>query len=235
MACLPPLRARNAGALVIVAAAVAAQDLAADPRRGPEAVLAEVVEIDQSLQSSRYSHATRVDAKNGIYELDCSGLAAWVLRRAAPKAQAAVAWRSRGNRPLARDYYHQIARTPAGAAPRWGWSRVARVEDAAPGDVIAWLRPKELRSTNTGHVAFLVAPPRRVPGELSAYLVRIADASRYQHQDDTRAGTDRDGFGIGTILVVADPESGAPVAYGWRGLRSRWVLSTAIAIGRPEH
>jgi hypothetical protein len=64
--------------------------------------------------------------------------------------------------------------------------------------------------------------------------LRIADASRYQHQDDSRAGSGRDGFGTGTILVVADPDTGAPTAYGWFGLRSRWVLETRIAIGRPE-
>jgi hypothetical protein len=74
-----------------------------------------------------------------------------------------------------------------------------------------------------------------VPGDVEAYLVRIADASRYHHQDDSRAGSGRDGFGLGTILVVADSETGAPIAYGWFGLRSGWVLATKMAIGRPEH
>jgi hypothetical protein len=102
-----------------------------------------------------------------------------------------------------------------------------------PGDVIAWLRPKEIRSVNTGHVAFVVAPPRPVPEHPNAYLLRIADASRYQHDRDTRRGTDRDGFGMGTIMVLADPQTGAPYAYGWFGLHSGWVLATKMAIGRP--
>jgi hypothetical protein len=206
----------------------------AEQLHGPEAVVAALGEIERGLRSSRYSHTTRVDPGSGLYEFDCSGMAAWVLRRAAPRAHAAVAWRSQTSRPLARDYYGQIAATRAGAAARWGWSRVARVDAAQAGDVIAWLRPKQIRSTNTGHVAFLVAPPRRVPGQPDAYLLRIADASRYRHQDDTRAESGRDGFGIGTILVIADPDSGAPIAYGWVGLRSAWVLAAKIAIGRPE-
>lgn len=199
---------------------------------GPEAVLDTLARIEQNLRASSYTHATRVDEKAGRYEFDCSGMAAWVLRRASPKAHSAVAYRSKGGRPLARDYYQQIAATRAGRA-RFGWSRVTRVADAAPGDVIAWLKPKELRSPNTGHVAFLLSAPEAVPGTPHAYLVRIADASRYQHAQDSRAGTDRTGFGHGTILVVADPESGAPVAYGWVGLHSAWVLSTPMAIGRP--
>jgi cell wall-associated NlpC family hydrolase len=201
---------------------------------GPDAVISVLAGIELGLRSSRYSHTTRVDPSSGLYEFDCSGLVAWVLRRASPRAHAAVAWRAKSGRPLARDYYAQIAATRAGAPARWGWSRVDRVEDARAGDVIAWLRPKQIRSTNTGHVAFLVAPPRRVPGEAAAYLLRIADASRYRHEDDSRAESGRDGYGTGTILVVADPETGAPIAYGWVGLRSAWVLAAKIAIGRPE-
>lgn len=222
------------GALTAIAPDAPARARDDETPRGPAKVLEALAGIERGLVSSRYSHTTRVLRGQGIYEFDCSGMVAWVLRRSAPQAHSAVVYRSKRHRPLARDYYHQIAATKPDQKPRWGWSRVARVEDAAPGDVIAWLRPKEIRSPNTGHVGFVVAPPERVPGEVPAYLVRFADASRYHHQDDTRAESGRDGFGIGTILVVADPESGAPVAYGWFGLRSRWVLSTKIAIGRPE-
>lgn len=198
---------------------------------GPEAVLSTLTRIESSLRESSYTHATRVDERAGRYEFDCSGMAAWVLRRASPVAQAAVSYRAKSGRPLARDYYHQIAATRTGRA-RYGWERVNRVADASAGDVIAWLRPKEIRSANTGHVAFLVSAPEPVAEVPHAYLLRIADASRYQHQDDSRAGSDRTGFGQGTILVVADPETGAPVAYGWVGLRSAWILSTPMAIGR---
>jgi len=142
-----------------------------------------------------------------------------------------VVARSKDRRPLARDYYWEIARTRAKAAR--GWARVERVMDARPGDVVAWLKPPEVRSTNTGHVAFIVEPPE--PSRLidGGYLLRIADASRYYHEDDEREELGRSGFGIGTILIVADPVSHAPVAYGWFGERSAWILPAQIAIGRP--
>jgi cell wall-associated NlpC family hydrolase len=173
-----------------------------------------------------------VDERAGSYVFDCSGMTAWVLSRAAPVAHRAVTAQAGRSRPLARDYYFHIAAVPT-ARPSRGWQRVARVADAQPGDVIAWVRPAVVRSSNTGHVAFVVAPPVPLEGTPGAWLVRIADASSYQHEDDTRAGTGRTGFGQGTILVLADEVTGAPRAYGWAGRYSAWVLETRIAIGRP--
>ena len=95
---------------------------------------------------------------------------------------------------------------------------------------MAWLKPDIIKSPNTGHVVFAVHRPVRAPGYTNAFLVRIADSTSLLHDDDTRAG--RTGFGLGTILLVADPDTGAPVAYGWQGLRWR-AFETPIAIGRP--
>ena len=197
----------------------------------PAPVMAVLGRIEASLRTSTYSHVTRVDEAAGRYDFDCSGMVSWVLRRAAPRAQGAVAWGLTRQPPLARDYYQRIAATRAGR-DRYGWRRIERVADAQPGDVIAWIKPREIRSPNTGHVAFIVDAPRAVPGSADRFLVRIADASSFQHQDDTRAGAGRTGYGRGTILVVTDAQ-GAPIAYGWAGERSRWVFETRIAIGRP--
>jgi hypothetical protein len=192
--------------------------------------MARLAAIDASLRSSRYSHSTRVDVARGLYEFDCSGMTAWVLAKAAPRAHRSVVARTGGERPLARDYYRAIAakRTPS------GWARVARVAEARPGDVIAWLKPAVVQSANTGHVGFVVAAPEPLAGVPGGFLLRIADASSYQHENDSRAGTGRTGFGFGTILVVADEATGEPRAYGWFGRDSRWVLETGIAIGRPR-
>jgi len=213
-------------ALGFVAGAPAAAETAeaAPPDATAHRLLALIERVSTNLRESRYTHATRVDERKGRYEFDCSGMAAWLLRRTATKAHGAVMWRSKKGRPLARDYYHQIASTRPGS-PRFGWERVPRVADARAGDVIAWLKPNQLRSPNTGHVAFLVEPPIRVPEHEHAFLLRVADASRYQHENRT-------GFGVGNILVLADPSSGAPMAYGWVGMRSRWVFATRMAIGR---
>ena len=217
---------------VLILSASAKTSLAeANPLGRTAAVMERVQRIADTLKSSEYSHVTRVNEAEGSYVFDCSGFVAWVLRRAASGAHSSVVSRSKDRRPLARDYYWEIARSRPSAAR--GWARVDRVVDARPGDVVAWLKPPEVRSPNTGHVAFIVEPPEPSRVVEGGYLVRIADASRYYHQNDEREELGRSGFGIGTILLVTDPVTHAPVAYGWFGDRSAWVLSAQIAIGRP--
>jgi hypothetical protein len=181
-----------------------------------------------SLTESQYTYGFSVNEKRGIYRFDCSGMAQWVLRKAAPVAAITIG-HGIEPRPLARDFQRRIARAPVDRE-RGGWRRVARVEDLLPGDVVAWIKPVEIESPNTGHVVFVLLPPVLAPGYENAYLVRIADSTRLLHDDDTRVG--RTGFGFGTILLVSDPETGAPTAYGWVGLRWR-AFETAIALGRP--
>ncbi|MGC4089271.1 MAG: hypothetical protein QM756_15570 [Polyangiaceae bacterium] len=197
---------------------------------GANRVMTALGKIALSLEDTEYSHGLLVNEARGVYRFDCSGMVQWVLRRAAPRAAASAAY-GVAQRPLARDFQRRIARAPFDRAPL-GWRRIAKVSELRAGDVVAWLKPAEIQSANTGHVAFVVLPPVLAPGYQNAYLVRIADSSRLLHDDDTRVG--RNGFGFGTILLVADPESGAPIAYGWVGLRWR-AFETAIALGRAEH
>jgi hypothetical protein len=201
-----------------------------EPRNGR--ILERVARIAETLRDSKYNHATVVDEREGRYEFDCSGFVTWVLRRAAPGAHAALLARSTKHRPLARDYYWELAKAPTGEKTPRGVRRVPRVDEAEAGDLVAWLKPSQLRSPHTGHVGFLLERPRAVPDVENAYVVRIADASSYQHDDDDRFGTGRTGFGSGVILLLVDPESGAPRAYGWFGVRSAYVFETPIALGR---
>jgi len=184
--------------------------------------------MEATLTSSEYTYGFSVDERKGIYNFDCSGMTYWVLKQATPRAAAALRW-GLAQRPLARDIYRRIAAVPV-ESPRHGWRRISRVDALEPGDVVAWIKPKVIQSPNTGHVGFVVLPPARVPGYDNAYLVRFTDSTRLMHDDDTRQG--RNGFGKGTILLLSDPETGAPVAYGWVGLKWR-AFETDIALGRP--
>ncbi|HKY34309.1 MAG TPA: hypothetical protein VJN18_00085 [Polyangiaceae bacterium] len=184
-------------------------------------------DIARTVKYTEYSHGQRVNVREGIYVFDCSSMAHWVLKRAAPIA-ATTAARGLAGRPLAADYQRRIASIEPGEE-RGGWKRIGRVEDAEPGDVVAWLKPKIIESPNTGHVAFIVLPPTRVTGYSDAYLVRVVDATSLLHADDTR--TQGSGFGLGTILLVTESD-GAPRAYGWVGIEWR-AFETSIAIGRP--
>jgi hypothetical protein len=192
---------------------------------GAQRILATLANVRSSLRETRYQHATKVQAKQGVYLWDCSGMAAWVLRRAAPRALAALA----KERPVARDFYRAITRAPINRA-RDGWQRLASIADARPGDVIAWLKPEGWNSTNTGHVAFLLEQPFAVPGHANTWAVRIADATSFGHQDDSRPqGTG--GYGEGTLLVLTDSAQ-RPIAYGWYGTESDAVLVTSMVFGR---
>ena len=181
--------------------------------------------IERNLQSSSYSHATSVDEATGRYDFDCSGMVQFVLGKASPNALRGVG----PGRLRAVDFARAISRAPV-QGDRMAWRRIPRIADALPGDVIAWEKPRIVKSANTGHVAFIVAVPEEQEGASGRYLVRITDASSFNHQDDTRYG--RPGFGTGTIVVSTDPASGRGIGYGWHGSDSRFFYPTSVMVGR---
>ncbi|MFH2009830.1 MAG: hypothetical protein ABI333_24765 [bacterium] len=184
--------------------------------------------ITRTLKSTRYHHATRVSPKRGVYDWDCSGMVDWILRRSAPRAQRAM----RSGRPLARDYYNVILGSPTGKARR-GWQRLHGPRDARPGDLFAWLKPPHWRRKTTGHVGFLLSRPRRHRVWARIWLMKVADASRYRHENDSRPAGGPGGFGTGTIAFLVDTQ-GAPLAYGWYGSPQppNTFVRTQIVFGR---
>lgn len=197
------------------------------PSGAPARVLSVLGEIRTTLRVTRYQHPTVIRPRSGVYLWDCSGMAAWVLRRAAPASRRALA----SPRPVARDFFHAIDRAPVGGV-RGGWTKLAGLADARPGDVFAWLRPPDWPRRNTGHVGFLLAAPAPVPEWPGAWALRIADATSIPHQNDTRPWPGDGGYGEGTIVFFADPE-GRPTHYGWHGTRAGATAETRIVLGRP--
>jgi hypothetical protein len=218
--------ARRASMVLALLVAAAPRTVLAQSVDGPARVLSVIHRVEHGVRSSSYRHELHVDERRGVFDWDCSSMAAWVLARSAPRALASV---GRG-RVLAIDFVRAIERVRAGEA-HGGWLRVTRVGDVRPGDVLAWRRPSWFPSPNTGHVAFVVGEPQAWEG---GYLLRIADASHYNHEDDTRNGGT--GFGEGTILITTDAATGSPTGYGWAG---RWtgpyVVPTDVVFGRPSH
>jgi cell wall-associated NlpC family hydrolase len=183
-------------------------------------------EIDRTRTDTLYSHATKVRRKQGIYHFDCSGMMNWMLERAAPSALAKLG----RERPVAASYVRVIEAAPTDRAKR-GWQRVAHIDDVRPGDVFAWRRPADWpKGGNTGHVGIVLAQPEPVPEWPDAYVVRILDSTRYQHQYDSR-GEGETGFGTGTILFMTDG-AGQGIGYGWHGSASRGWFETPIVFGR---
>ncbi len=196
--------------------------------RAASRVVHTINKLAASVRKTRYQARTVVRRKAGYYAWDCSGMAAWILRRTAPGALRALNRR----RPLARDFYHAIRRAPTKRGRR-GWQRLAHISQARPGDLFAWLRSPLSRSKVTGHVGFIVDRPTPIPGKPRLYLARILDATSLPHQDDTRAADSGGGFGFGTVLFVTN-KAGRTIAYGWYGTESlRWgVLPARTLFGR---
>jgi hypothetical protein len=193
-----------------------------------ESVASEIGAIERGVKATKYEHRLRVDPRKGVYNWDCSIMAAWVLERTAPEAHRAL-----GAKPLARDFYRIIDKAPADR-PRRGWQRVVDVALVAPGDVFAWLKPPMFKQrANTGHVGFAVGKPWRHPRHAGVWLLRIADATRELHGSDSRPTGGEGGFGTATIAFLVD-SSGSPVAYGWYGELQdpTTYVPTQIAFGR---
>lgn len=190
--------------------------------------MATLERIESSLVLTRYQSQTIVNEPRGVYYWDCSGMATWILRRSAPVARLAL----HSGRPVARNYYDVIARSPVESSAR-GWTRLAHPDQIRPGDLVSWLKPPHWKRNNTGHVAFIMTTAKRHPRFDDVWLMRIADATSVRHGDDTRPKKGDGGFGIGTIAFRVDPE-GQPWAYGWYGARQPpdSFVPTEIAFGR---
>jgi hypothetical protein len=203
------------------------RELAAEPAAGR--VVSEIVALRDRVRSTRYQARTEIDPDRGHYAWDCSGMANWILRRAAPGARRAL----RKARPRAIDYYKAIVKAPTAKARR-GWRRLGHVSEARPGDLFAFPRSPISTSKISGHVGFFVGRPHKVPIPIDGYEIwaaRILDATGLPHQDDTRDRDSDGGFGFGTFAFVNDA-SGETVAYGWFGTASRGFMPTHVAYGR---
>lgn len=231
-----PTSVASVGGLVLVLAALLIEPVAygraAEPDPATPAalrVLRVLDRIERRLQRTGYQHRTVVRERRGVYYWDCSGMVAWVLERVAPHARRGLF----AQRPVAEFFYDTIVNARE-QRPWRGWTHVRDLRRARPGDVFAWKRPEGWPPRNTGHVGFLLEVPKPAPGRERAYAVRIADATSIPHQNDTRSATGEGGYGKGTMLFTLDAE-GRPTAYGWRGVHSRRVVETDIAIGRVHY
>jgi hypothetical protein len=135
-------------------------------------------------------------------------------------------------RPLAKHYELFFASIELGAK-KSGWSRVPRAIDLEPGDVVAWLKPADLVSTNTGHVMIVRAKPAQNPKRADEVLVPITDSSASFHGSTDSRYPSGEGLGNGPIGLIVDG-TGRAIRYRWTGGSSAKEYATEIALGRPE-
>ncbi|MBI2395149.1 MAG: hypothetical protein HYV09_36600 [Deltaproteobacteria bacterium] len=197
-----------------------------------ELLVGEAARQLSAMKVTSYQHPTEVDEATGTFRYDCSGFLGYALKRVLPDHLVAVRTFSGVTRPLAKHFQTFFAALPVDGT-KSGWTGVARAGDLEPGDVIAWLKPPEQVSTNTGHVMIVRAKATPNPKRADEVLVLVIDASASPHgATDTRAPSGG-GLGSGPVGLIVDG-GGAPIRYRWTGGVSATEWTTAISLARPN-
>jgi hypothetical protein len=206
----------------------------------PQDIAALAESIVNTLTQTDYQHVDKIDPASGVYDCDCNGFVAYVLRSAAPQNLAAIPIDTQPgpseSRPRAFEYYDFFA--SLNARSTGGWSRINLLSDAGRGDVMAWRFPTIEPGVNTGHVVILAETPRPDPsGEF--YVVRVYDSAAEAHFEDTRlpdgqpSPTGKTGVGSGFVNFKVDGV-GHPIAYLFAPPLTAQYSYRPIAIGRAR-
>ena len=194
------------------------------PSSTAKRILDKAQQILRDGKESTYSHKTTVDESTGRFDLDCSGLVGYILKKVAPAHHKQV---PRGRvRPLAFEFYETFSK--ADDKPAAGkWQRIGRLLDARPGDVLAWSNRQRKPGQSTGHVVVLVSPRAAVDEDTVG--VDVIDSTGTGHANDTRA-KGQTGVGRGTMYFDVD-DAGRPTAFHWRKPNGK-PTTMPIAVGR---
>jgi hypothetical protein len=206
----------------------------------PQDIAALAESIVNTLTQTDYQHVDKIDPASGVYDCDCNGFVAHVLRSAAPQNLAEIPIDtqpgSSESRPRAFEYYDFFASLTARSTGCW--SRINLLSDAGRGDVMAWRFPTIEPGVDTGHVVILAETPRPDPsGEF--YVVRVYDSAAEAHFEDTRlpdgqpSPTGKTGVGSGFLNFKVDGV-GHPIAYLFAPPLTAQYSYRPIAIGRAR-
>jgi hypothetical protein len=134
--------------------------------------------IVNTLAHTQYQHIDNIDPSTGIYDCDCNGFAAFILRAVAlPNFEQIPIDTQAGSvesRPRAFEYYDFFASlTPRS---KGGWRRVDLLTAAGRGDIMAWRSATIEAHVDTGHVVILAETPR-LDASGAFYVVRVYDSA----------------------------------------------------------
>jgi hypothetical protein len=178
------------------------------------------------MKSTSYVHKTSVDETAGRFDFDCSGFISYALAHSSRASYRELRGLAK-HRPLAKDYV-AVASNPESKR----FAALKAVADLQRGDLVAWLKPADVTSRNTGHVMMVAGPPHeRSAGE---WEIPIIDSTAAPHgKSDARKQKHTNGLGEGVIVVAVD-QHGAPTGYKWSTWSKSKLHSTQIVFLRVK-
>lgn len=193
----------------------------------PRDVLQQAMHVFHSARSTAYTHKTTVEEDEGKFEFDCSGFVGYVLGQSQPRALAELRGATK-KRPLAKHFVAFFQNLPEDSA----WRKIERASELAAGDMIAWLKPDDVETKNTGHVMIVRGKPVRDEDHPDVWVVPIIDSTAVPHgTGDSRKTTGATGLGTGEVLLVVD-DNEVPIGYRWsRGTKATLHRTTIVLAG----
>ncbi len=197
-----------------------------------------------NLKQSYYEHTTTVDEYNGICNLDCSGLVAYILRYSLNDHYEKIneAKTVGQARPLATDFYSFFNSSPNISDPEQnptGWMIVNYLRNIKPGDIISW-DYKDDTLDNTGHVIIVQTITTKFKTSVTIdekqyweYKIKVIDSSSGTHYQDSRdlpKNLTGEGVGSGNMYFGVNSE-GKIQYYKWSSRRNTPRFEN-FAIGR---
>ena len=187
-------------------------------------VFQEAQRILQTHQESHYDHKTLIDEVKGYYRVDCSSFVSYILHKKAPSALALLPIDAKHTRSRAQNYYDYFKGLET---PNNHWMAIKTILELERGDIIAWKYDPSLQKKDTGHVVIVSQKP--VLEEPYLYRIRVMDASKGKHANDTRA-EGSDGIGSGDMWFHVD-KNGSPIGLYWSS-KEKKESQHPIAMGR---
>ncbi len=130
--------------------------------------------------------------------------------------------------PLAKHYEAFFAKLPPIGAGHW--MPVKTADALVRGDVIAWKKPANSLSKNTGHVMLVAgAPSKRSSSE---WVVPIIDSTAAPHGHGDSRWHRATGLGNGSIVLVVDAQ-GRPSGFKWT-VKTHRLWDTDVSMARLQ-
>lgn len=195
-------------------------------------IFQEAQKIFKTMQTTHYEHQTVIDESKGVYIVDCSAFVCYILKKVSPLAHSSLPVDKNHTHARAKNFYDYFKSLQSGTASNSHWMAILTIKELERGDIVSWKYDPSLQKKDTGHVVIVHEKPVLEAGNL--YRVRIIDASKGKHANDSR-GKEADGIGIGEMWFRVD-EKNAPIGLHWSSKEKResnHPIAMARAINIP--